>query len=145
MSFMNSMQEKMEATLVPLAAKINGQRHVAAVRDAFTLAFPMTLAGSIIVLINYAILSPDGFIAKLLHLGAIFPHLADYQALLSPVLNGTANIMSILIVFLTAYKLAETNQGDKVLAAVTSVGYSLSFILLMLLQKMAPKHCLQDF
>ena len=57
MSFMNSMQEKMEATLVPLAAKINGQRHVAAVRDAFTLAFPMTLAGSIIVLINYAILS----------------------------------------------------------------------------------------
>ena len=112
MSFMNSMQEKMEATLVPLAAKINGQRHVAAVRDAFTLAFPMTLAGSIIVLINYAILSPDGFIAKLLHLGAIFPHLADYQALLSPVLNGTANIMSILIVFLTAYKLA----------AVTSVG-----------------------
>ncbi len=122
MSFMNSMQEKMEATLVPLAAKINGQRHVAAVRDAFTLAFPMTLAGSIIILINYAILSPDGFIAKLLHLGAIFPHLADYQALLSPVLNGTANIMSILIVFLTAYKLAETNQGDKVLAAVTSVG-----------------------
>ena len=41
MSFMESMQEKMDATLVPFAAKLNSQRHVAAVRDAFTLAFPM--------------------------------------------------------------------------------------------------------
>ena len=122
MSIMDSLQEKMEATLVPFAAKVNGQRHVAAVRDAFTLAFPMTLAGSIITLINYAILSPDGFIAKLLFLPKFFPNLADYQAVLSPVLNGTANIMSILIVFLTAYKLAEANKGDKVLSAVCAIG-----------------------
>lgn len=122
MSFMDTMQQKMENTLVPIAAKVNGQRHVAAVRDAFTLAFPMTLAGSIITLINYAILSPDGFIAKILHLGDLIPNLADFQAILSPVLNGTANIMSIIIVFLTAYKLAEENKGDKVLSAITALG-----------------------
>lgn len=121
MSFMNVIQGKMEATLVPLAAKINGQRHVAAVRDAFTLAFPLTLAGSIITLINFAILSPDGFIAKILHLGDLIPNLSDFQALLSPVLNGTANIMSIIIVILTAYKLAETKKGDKVLSAVCAL------------------------
>lgn len=122
MSIMDMMQEKMEATLVPFAAKVNSQRHVAAVRDAFTLAFPLTLAGSVITLINYAILSPDGFIAKILHLGDLIPNLADYQALLSPVLNGTANIMSLIIVFLTAYKLAEEKQGDKVLSAVCALG-----------------------
>lgn len=121
MSIMDKVQEKMESLLVPFAAKLNAQRHVAAVRDAFTLAFPLTLAGSIITLINFAILSPDGFIAKILHLGDLIPNLASYQALLSPVLNGTANIMSILIVVLTAYKLAESKKGDVILSAVTAL------------------------
>lgn len=122
MGFMDVMQEKMDATLVPVAAKINAQRHMAAVRDAFTLAFPLTLAGSIIVLINYAILSPDGFIAKLLRLGSLIPNLADYQQVFTPILNGTTNIMALLIVFLTAYKLAETKGGDRLLSAICAVG-----------------------
>lgn len=122
MAFMNVMQEKMEAALVPVAAKINGQRHVAAVRDAFTLTFPLTLAGSIVTLINNAILTPEGFIAKLFHLGDLIPNLSDYQSILSPVLNGTANIMSILIVFMCAYELAGALKGNKVLSAITAVG-----------------------
>ena len=36
---MEAIQSFMERYFVPLAAKINGQRHVAAVRDAFTLSF----------------------------------------------------------------------------------------------------------
>lgn len=122
MSIMQNVQSKMESTLVPFASKLNSQRHVAAIRDAFTLVFPLTLSGSLIVLINYAILSPDGFIAKLLHLGTLIPNLTDYQALLSPVLNGTSNIMAILVVFLTAYKLAETSGGDNILSAICAIG-----------------------
>lgn len=34
---MEAIQSFMERYFVPLAAKINGQRHVAAVRDAFSL------------------------------------------------------------------------------------------------------------
>ena len=122
MAMMDKLQATMEATLVPVASKINGQRHVAAVRDAFTLAFPMTLAGSLVMLVNYAVLDPNGFIAKILHLGALIPNLADYQAALTPILQGTTNIMSLLIVFLTAYKLAETKQGDTLLSALCAVG-----------------------
>lgn len=122
MSFMETMQVKMDATLVPFAAKLNSQRHVAAVRDAFTLAFPLTLAGSIITLINYAVLSPDGFIAKLLHLGSLIPNLSDYQAVFTPVLSGTTNIMALLIVFLCSYKLAEIKEGDPLLSAICAVG-----------------------
>ncbi len=122
MAMMDKMQSAMEATLVPVAAKINGQRHVAAVRDAFTLAFPMTLAGSLVMLVNYAVLDPNGFIAKILHLGSLIPNLADYQAALTPILQGTTNIMSLLIVFLTAYKLAETKGGDTLLSAICAVG-----------------------
>ncbi len=122
MAMMDKMQSAMEATLVPVAAKINGQRHVAAVRDAFTLAFPMTLAGSLVMLVNYAVLDPNGFIAKILHLGSLIPNLADYQAALTPILQGTTNIMPLLIVFLTAYKLAETKGGDTLLSAICAVG-----------------------
>ena len=122
MAMMDKMQSAMEATLVPVAAKITGQRHVAAVRDAFTLAFPMTLAGSLVMLVNYAVLDPNGFIAKILHLGSLIPNLADYQAALTPILQGTTNIMSLLIVFLTAYKLAETKGGDTLLSAICAVG-----------------------
>ncbi|WRK52743.1 hypothetical protein SD457_21240 [Coprobacillaceae bacterium CR2/5/TPMF4] len=50
-------------------SKINAQRHVAAVRDAFTLSFPLTMAGSMVLLINNVFLDPNGFIASLLHLG----------------------------------------------------------------------------
>lgn len=47
---MEKMQAFMERFFVPFAAKINSQRHVAAVRDAFTLSFPLTMAGSMVII-----------------------------------------------------------------------------------------------
>ena len=75
---MEKMQAFMERYFVPFAAKINSQRHVAAVRDAFTLSFPLTMAGSMVLLINYVFLDPTGFVASLLHLGDLIPNLAAY-------------------------------------------------------------------
>lgn len=118
---MNKMQDFMEQYFVPIAAKINGQRHVAAVRDAFTLSFPLTMAGSMVLLINYVFLDPTGFIASLLHLGDLIPNLTEYQAVLSSVINGTTNILAVLIAFLVAYQLAEEMHGDKVLCGITSL------------------------
>lgn len=135
---MEAIQSFMERYFVPLAAKINGQRHVAAVRDAFTLAFPLTMGGSMVILINYVLLDPSGFIAKLLHLGDLIPNLAKYQAILSSVVNGTNNILSILIAFLVAYQLAQEVGGDKVLYGITSL--SAFFILYPAAQKFAGKN-----
>lgn len=118
---MDKIQATMERYFVPVAAKINAQRHVAAVRDAFTLSFPLTMAGSMVLLINYVFLDPTGFIASLLHLGDLIPNLTDYQAVLSSVINGTTNILALLIAFLTAYQLAEEMKGDKVLCGITSL------------------------
>lgn len=124
---MNKLEAVMERLLVPVATKLNAQRHVIAVRDAFILTFPITMAGSIIVLINFAILAPDGFIAKILHLGDIFPNLSAAQAVLSPVLNGSTNILAIMIVFLIGRNLALNMKGDDLLAGLTAV--SVYFIL----------------
>lgn len=106
MSFMTSFERGMEKILVPVAIKLNSQRHIAAIRDAFILSFPLVMASSFIILINFAILSPDGFIAKMLFLGKIFPNIASAQAVFSPVMQGSVNIMAILIVFLVARNIA---------------------------------------
>lgn len=121
MSFMTKLESSMERILVPIATKLNAQRHVCAVRDAFILTFPLTMAGSLMVLINNVLLHPDGFIAKLLHLGDLIPNLADYQAIFAPVLNGSLNILAILIVFLIARNLARSLGADDLLTGLTAV------------------------
>lgn len=119
---MTKFEHGMERVLVPVANKLNSQRHIAAIRDAFILVFPLIMAGSIITLINFAVLSPDGFIAKILFLGKIFPNLADAQAIFSPVMQGSTNIMAILIVFLVARNLAIFFKQDDLLCGLTAIG-----------------------
>ncbi len=108
--------------LVPVAIKLNSQIHVSAIRDAFILSFPIVMASSLIILINFAILSPDGFIASILHLGSIFPHLAEAQQIFTPVMNGSVNIMAILITFLVARNMAISYQQDDLLCGLTAIG-----------------------
>jgi PTS system cellobiose-specific IIC component len=122
MSFMDSFERGMEKILVPIAIKLNSQIHISAIRDAFILSFPIVMASSLIVLINFAILSPDGFIASLLHLGTIFPNLAEAQNIFSPVMNGSVNIMSIMIAFLIARNIAISYQQDDLLCGLTAIG-----------------------
>ncbi|EUJ38620.1 PTS sugar transporter subunit IIC [Brochothrix campestris] len=122
MSIMTKFESGMERMLVPVANKLNSQRHIAAIRDAFILVFPLIMAGSIVTLLNFAVLSPDGFIAKILFLGKLFPNLASAQALFTPVMQGSTNIMAILIVFLVARNLAISFKEDDLLAGLTAVG-----------------------
>lgn len=122
MSFMESFERGMEKILVPIAVKLNSQIHISAVRDAFILSFPIVMASSLIILINFAILSPDGFIASILHLDALFPNLAAAQEIFTPVMNGSVNIMAVLITFLVARNIAINYQQDDLLCGLTSIG-----------------------
>ncbi|WP_411168908.1 PTS sugar transporter subunit IIC [Clostridium sp. MB05] len=121
MSIMTRFENGIERLLVPVATKLNSQRHICAIRDAFILTFPLTMAGSLMVLLNFVLLSPDGFIAKLLKLGTLIPNLADYQAIFAPVLKGSLDILAILIVFLIARNLARTLGADDLLTGLTAV------------------------
>ncbi|MEC1536442.1 PTS sugar transporter subunit IIC [Bacillus sonorensis] len=118
---MEKFEQTVEKYLVPVAARLNSQRHICAIRDAFILSFPIIMAGSIITLLNFAILSPDGFIAKILFLDKAFPNLADYQTIFTPVLRGSLDIMSIFVVFLVARNLAISLKADELLAGLTAV------------------------
>ncbi|EFW54714.1 PTS system protein, cellobiose-specific IIC component [Shigella boydii ATCC 9905] len=122
MGLMASFERGMERFLVPVAIKLNSQKHVAAVRDGFVFTFPIIMASSLIILINFAILSPDGFIAGLLHLNSIFPNFEKAQAIFTPVMNGSVNIMSIMIAFLVARNMAISYEQDDLLCGLTAIG-----------------------
>lgn len=118
---MQNFNDVLDRTLVPIATKLNNQRHVAAIRDAFMLIFPLTIASSIVILINNLLFSPDSFIVQILGLNNIFPNLADAQQVLASVAYGTINIMSIFIAFLVAQLLANHFKADATLVGLTSV------------------------
>lgn len=118
---MDKMSAKLESILLPIAGKLAQQKHVMAIRDAFILIFPLTMAASLMLLLNFTILAPDGFIASLLRLHQIFPGLAEYQAVFSPVLKGSTDIMALLIAFLVAKELARAYELDDVMIGLTSI------------------------
>lgn len=118
---MDKFQTLIEKLLVPIASKLNSQRHVCAVRDAFILSFPLTMAGSLMVLLNNVFLSADGFMFKILQFDKLFPDIVKLQSIFAPVVKGSADIFSILIVFLIARNLASTLKGDDLLTGLTAI------------------------
>lgn len=122
MSFMTSLEKNMERVLVPIAMKLNTQPHISAIRDAFILVFPLILAGSLIILLNFAVLDQNGFIAKILFLKELFPNLESAKDIFSPVLQGTNNIIAILVAFLVARNLAQTYKQDDLLCGLAAIG-----------------------
>lgn len=107
--------------LVPFATKLNNQRHVAAIRDAFMLIFPLTISASLVILINNLFFSKDSFLVQLFHLTSVFPNIESAQQVFSSVADGTINIMSIFITFLVAQILAKYFDADATLAGLTSI------------------------
>lgn len=49
---MKKFIELMEKYVVPVAAKIGGERHLAAIRDGFVSIIPIIMAGATAILIN---------------------------------------------------------------------------------------------
>ena len=118
---MDKFQSAIERLLVPVSTKLNAQRHICAVRDAFILSFPLTMAGSLMVLLNNVFLSADGFMFKILQFDKLFPGIVKFQAVFAPVVKGSADIFSILIVFLIARNLAKLMEGDDLLTGLTAI------------------------
>lgn len=121
MAMMDKVEEHLNKVLVPVATKLNSQRHVTAVRDAFIMAFPLTMAGAMIVLLNAVLFDPNGFVASALKLESLFPHLAELQQVFSPVILGTNNVMSLYVAYLIARNLMRTLGGDETFAGITSL------------------------
>lgn len=49
---MNGFMDKLAEKIMPLANKLGQNRYLTVLRDAFMLSFPLTMFGSIVVVIN---------------------------------------------------------------------------------------------
>ena len=49
---MNNFIDNLAEKLTPLAGKLGSNRYLAVLRDAFMLSFPLTMFGSIVVVLN---------------------------------------------------------------------------------------------
>lgn len=47
-----NLVDKLSEKLLPIVSKINNQRHLLAIRDAFIITMPLVMAASFMVLLN---------------------------------------------------------------------------------------------
>ncbi len=116
---MNKFTEFMESHFLPVANKLNTIKGLIAVRDAFMQILPLILVGSIITMVNVVVFNSGGFIGQFLV--GIWPNINSAQAVLSPVLTGSMDIMSLFIVFLIARNMSELYDTDGIKAGIASL------------------------
>lgn len=108
--FMDSLGEK----IMPLANKLGQNRYLSVLRDAFMLAFPLTMFGSIIVVINNLPFFSD--VTK----GTLSTLFGNGQ-------NATMSIMSIFVTFGIGYYLSKSYDVEGIFGGAVSFA---SFLLL---------------
>ncbi len=111
----------MEEKVVPVAAKIGAEPHLAAIRDGFVTIIPIIMAGAIAILINNFHI--DFYQNLMAHIfGPGWKQLGGY------VWNGSYAIMALLVCFTISYHLTKGRGKDGLAAGVASVGV---FIILL--------------
>lgn len=114
---MNGLTAFLEKYFVPVAAKIGSQKHLVALRDAFISTMPITMAGSIAVLLNVFFRDfPTewgwtGFVAAMDPLIGINGY----------VYNGTLAIVSIIFAFSLGYNISKSYDVDRLAGGLVSL------------------------
>ncbi len=106
------MFDKISSFLIPIAGKLNNNRYLGVLRDAFMLAFPLTVFGSmVVVLLNLPFL--DKFLS------------ADTISTLSNTFgvaqSATMSIMTVFVVFGIGYYLSKSYDVEAVFGGVVAL------------------------
>ncbi|MEY8370258.1 PTS cellobiose transporter subunit IIC [Aerococcaceae bacterium 50-4] len=111
---MNNLIDKLAESLTPFAAKLGNNRYLTVLRDAFMLAFPLTMFGSIVVVFNNLPFFPDAL------KGTLGTLLGNGQ-------NATMSIMTVFVAFGIGYYLTKSYDEDGVFGGVVALA---SFLIL---------------
>ena len=110
----------MEKYFIPVAAKIGGEKHLAAIRDGFIAIIPIIMAGAFAILINN--LAIPGYQPLMAHIFG-----KDWKSWGGAVWNGSYAIMSLLVAFTIAYNLTKSRGKDGLAGGLVSVGTFIIF------------------
>lgn len=109
------MFEKLSRILIPIAGKLNNNRYLTVLRDAFMLSFPLTVFGSIIVvIINLPFLKGwmgDG-------------NYATFSSLLNIAPNATLNIMTLFVIVGIGYYLSRSYKVEPIFGGMIALPVS---------------------
>ena len=105
---MNGFIDKLSEKLLPIAGKLGQNKYLLVLRDAFMLAFPITMFGSLIVVINNLPFFSDEMKGTL---GTLF---GSGQ-------NATMSILTIFVTFGIGYYLSKTHDVDPVYGGAVSL------------------------
>lgn len=105
---MNNFIDNLAEKLTPLAGKLGSNRYLAVLRDAFMLSFPLTMFGSIVVVLNNLPFWSDDLKGTL---GGLF---GNGQ-------NATMSTMTIFVTFGIGYYLTRSYDEDGVFGGAVSL------------------------
>ncbi|OAT74040.1 PTS cellobiose transporter subunit IIC [Parageobacillus thermoglucosidasius] len=115
---MNQTFEKLSKILVPIAGKLNNSRYLQVLRDAFMLAFPLTIFGSIAVVIANL-----PFLDKVMSESS----LNTLREILNVAPNATMGVMTIFVVFGIGYYLSKSYEVEGIFGGAIALA---SFLIL---------------
>ncbi|WP_433977511.1 PTS sugar transporter subunit IIC [Erwinia sp. E_sp_B01_9] len=111
---MNRFPGFLEAKLMPLAARAAQQRHLCAIRGAYVSFMPFIIVGSIpLVISSFPNQSYQQFMAGLF--GNSWSNIVEIP------FNAVFSTMSLFVCFLTAYRLAEHYEEDRVSCGILAL------------------------
>lgn len=119
----------LEEHFVPFAAKLGNQRHLVAIRDAFVVIMPITIAGSLAVLVNsiHGIFAENGLNVPAIQEGyQNFISSTGIQNVMNAISKGSINIMAILLVIALGINMAKSYDADQAATATLSVAVYLA-------------------
>lgn len=128
---MDKLMEFMDRYITPTAAKLGGQRHLLAVRDAFIAMIPLTIIGSFSTLFNNM---PIDSVKNFLLENTFGQHIKSVNG---DIWWGTLAIMSLLLVIGVAYNLAVSYEENGIQAAM--IATSIFFFLAPQVATIAPE------
>ena len=129
-----------ERVMMPLAARISGNKYLLAMRDAFSMLLPFIIVGSFFGIIEWVLLDPWGTVmgANGLNLGSVFTGLNTtgdaykhsqfvhsmqvIQGLCNNVVTVGFGVFSFLLVAAFSYRLGTIWGGDPFANALTALG-----------------------
>lgn len=121
---MKGFMEWMEQKFVPIASKLAGQKHLVSIRDSFIAIMPITMVGSIAVLLNVFF--------RDLPRNYGFPWFAD---MMTPLINingivwfASIAILSLVFVITLGYNIANSYKVNPVAGALVSFASFIAFL-----------------
>lgn len=116
---MNGLMNWMEKYILPVAAKIGGQKHLVALRDAFIGTMPATMAGAVATLLNAFFRDfPNSYMGEG---NAITTFMTPVIGINGLVWNGTLAIMAVVFAMSLGYNLARAYNVDPLSGAIVSL------------------------